>query len=143
MDMVMKPNELIEKANRIASSNKRRAGTAVVVQGRALGTLYYGAAAPAGAQKAVCETPVGDFTSGLITAALGVGVALVLLGLVVSFGGRPLAFSRNIMGKLSAMSSNSIIGLIGIVFVAVIFSWILAYAPINIPQGCVPIVVGV
>lgn len=101
--------------------------------------LYFCAIGTAAAQENVCATPIGNFTNGLITAALGLGLAMVFLGLIVSFGFRPLAFSGNIMGKLAGMSSNSIIGLVGIVFVAVVFSWVLGYAPIDIPQGCVPL----
>jgi len=137
--MLRKPNEWIGNAKRIVASNRRPASAAVTAQGLAFTALYFAAAAPAAAQEGVCQTPIGDFTNGLITAALGLGLALVFLGLIVSFGGRPLAFSGRMMGQLSSMSSNAIIGLIGIVFVAVIFSWILAYAPIDIPQGCVPL----
>ncbi|WP_154020051.1 hypothetical protein [Halococcus sediminicola] len=137
--MADRPDEWIEEAKHIVTEHERPAGAALIVQGVALALLYFSAAIPAAAQENVCATPIGDFTNGLITAALGVGLALVFLGLIVSFGGRPLAFSGNAMGKLSSMSSNAIIGLIGIVFVAVIFSWVLAYAPIDIPQGCVPL----
>ena len=137
--MRSKLNEWCDELKTRFESNRRPAGVAFVLQGFAFMVLYFGATVPVAAQEDVCATPIGDFTNGLITAALGVGLALVFLGLVVSFGFRPLAFSGSIMGKLSSMSSNSIVGLVGIVFVAVIFSWVLAYAPIDIPQGCVPL----
>ena len=139
MSMIDKLDKWIGKTKYITTGYERPAGAVLIAQSVALALLYFSAAIPAAAQENVCATPIGDFTNGLITAALGVGLALVFLGLVVSFGGRPLAFSGSAMGKLSSMSSNAIIGLIGIVFVAVIFSWVLAYAPIDIPQGCVPL----
>lgn len=117
----------------------KQTASRLVVQVAALTALFMQTTVPVAAQENICTTPIGDFTNGLITAALAIGLALVFLGFVVSFGGRPLAFSRNIMEKLSSMSSNSIVGLIGIVFVAVVFSWVLSYASITIPKGCVPL----
>lgn len=146
--MERKTNGWYDGLKRRVKSNRCRAGVAFILQGVPFMVLYYGAVGAAvaqnasgsgAAQESVCKTPIGNFTNGLITAALGIGLALVFLGLIVSFGGRPLAFSGSIMGKLSAMSSNSIVGLVGIVFVAVIFSWVLGYAPIDIPKGCVPL----
>ena len=92
----------------------------------------------ASAQDTVCSTAIGTFTSDLITAIFGVALALVVIGLLVSFGGRGVAISGRAMGMLSSMSSNSLIGLLGIVFTVVIVTWVLGYAPIDIPQGCVP-----
>lgn len=132
------PMSKLDRLNRTARSivpDKQ----AVAVRLTALAALFSMAVAPAAAQQNVCATPIGDFTNGLITAALGLGLAVVLLALIISFGFRPIAFSRDMMAKLSGMSSNAILGLVGIVFVAVIFSWVLSYAPMQMPQGCVPL----
>lgn len=129
----------IRQAVRGIAPDKQAVAVRLGVQAATVAVFFLLSAVPAAAQENVCTTPIGDFTNGLITAALGLGLAMVFLGFVVSFGFRPLAFSRNFMEKLSSMSSNAIVGLVGIVFIAVIFSWVLAYAPIEMPQGCIPL----
>lgn len=105
----------------------------------AAGLFFLLAVGSASAQQNVCETAIGTFTNDAITGMLGLGLALVFLGMVVGFGGRSIAFSGRMAGMLSKIISNSLVGLIGLVFVAVLFTWILAYGPIDIPQGCVPL----
>jgi vacuolar-type H+-ATPase subunit I/STV1 len=129
----------IRQAVRGIVSGKEAVAARLTVQAVVVAAFFMMSAIPAAAQENICSTPIGDFTNGLITAALALGLAAVFLGFVVSFGGRPLAFSRNIMEKLSSMSTGAIVGLFGIVFIAVVFSWVLSYAPIDIPKGCVPL----
>lgn len=99
--------------------------------------------APVSAQSSVCETQIGTFSSDLITAALALGLAALLLAFIVAFGFRPIAFSGNLMSKLSSMSSQALVGLGGIVFVAVIFTWLLSYSTLSIPKGCTPLMLPV
>lgn len=99
--------------------------------------------APVSAQSGVCETAIGSFSSDLITAALALGLAALLLAFIVAFGFRPIAFSGNLMSKLSNMSSQALVGLAGIVFVAVIFTWMLSYSTLSIPKGCTPLMLSV
>ena len=113
-------------------------GMRLGIQTTAAGLFLLLAVGTASAQDTVCSTAIGTFTSDLITAIFGVALALVVIGLLVSFGGRGVAISGRAMGMLSSMSSNSLIGLLGIVFTVVIVTWVLGYAPIDIPQGCVP-----
>lgn len=113
--------------------------TRLGIQTTVSGLFFLMAVGSASAQQGVCDTAIGTFTNDAITGLLGLALALVFVGMVVGFGGRSIAFSGNLMGKLSAMVSNSLTGLIGLVFVAVLFSWLIGYAPIDIPQGCVPL----
>ena len=132
--------ELARKAvDRIAPETQEDwLGMRLGIRTTVAGLLLVLAVGSASAQENVCSTAIGTFTSDLITAIFGVALALVVIGLLVSFGGRGVAFSGRMMGTLSSMSSNSLIGLIGVVFTVVIVTWVLGYAPIDIPQGCVP-----
>jgi hypothetical protein len=132
--------ELTQKAaGRIVPETEEEwLGMRLGVRTMAAGLFLLLAVGSASAQENVCTTAIGTFTSDLITAIFGVSLALVVIGLLVSFGGRGVAFSGRMMGTLSSMSSNSLIGLIGVVFTVVIVTWVLGYAPIDIPQGCVP-----
>lgn len=129
---------ILKMVRRIATA-KQADVARLSVQTAVVAAFLLASAVPASAQEAVCATPVGDFTNAAITGLLGLCLALVFIGMIIGFGGRSIAFSGNLMSKLSAMTSNSLVGLLGIVFVAVLFSWMLSYAPINIPQGCVPL----
>jgi hypothetical protein len=113
-------------------------GMRLGIQTTAAGLFLLLAVGSASAQENVCQTAIGTFTNDLITAVLGISLALVVLGLLVSFGGRGIAVSGRMMGTLSSMSSNSLVGLLGVVFTIVLVTWILGYAPIDIPKGCVP-----
>ena len=132
--------ELARKAvGRIApETQEERLGMRLGIQTMAAGLFLVLAVGSASAQENVCSTAIGTFTTDLITAIFGVALALVVIGLLVSFGGRGIAVSGRMMGTLSSMSSNSLIGLLGVVFTVVIVTWVLGYAPIDIPQGCVP-----
>ena len=129
----------IRQASRRVVPVKHTTAARLSVQAVLVAIFFVVSAVPTSAQEDICSTPIGEFTNGLITAALGLGLALVFLGMVVGFGGRAVAFSGSLMNKLSSMTSNSLVGLLGLVFVAVVFSWVLGYAPIDIPQGCVPL----
>lgn len=122
----------------VPETEERRLGLQLGIQTLAVGLFLRMAVGSASAQENVCQTAIGTFTTDLITAVLGVSLALIVIGLLVSFGGRGVAFSGRLMQMLSSMSSNSLIGLIGVVFTVVIVSWVIGYAPMDIPQGCVP-----
>lgn len=122
----------------VPATEKERLGMRLVIQTAAVGLFLLLAVGSASAQENVCETAIGTFTNDLITAVLGISLALVVLGLLISFGGRGVAFSGRMMGTLSSMSSNSLIGLLGVVFTVVLVTWVIGYAPMDIPQGCVP-----
>lgn len=132
--------ELVRKATGriIPETQEDWLGMRLGIRTTAAGLFLLLAVGTASAQENVCETGIGTFTSDLITAIFGVALALVVIGLLVSFGGRGVAFSGRMMGTLSSMSSNSLIGLIGVVFTVVIVTWVLGYAPLDIPKGCVP-----
>ena len=129
----------MRQAVRGIGPKKQAVAARLGVQAVLVGAFLVLSAVPVSAQEDICSTPIGDFTNAAITGMLGLGLALVFLGMVIGFGGRAIAFSGSLMGKLSAMTTNSLVGLLGIVFVAVIFTWMLSYAPIEIPQGCVPL----
>lgn len=133
-------NKLVRKAvgRVIPDTEEEWFGMRLGIQTTVAGLFLLLAVGSASAQENVCETAIGTFTNDLITAVLGISLALVVLGLLISFGGRGIAFSGRMMGTLSSMSSNSLIGLLGVVFTVVLVTWVIGYAPMDIPKGCVP-----
>lgn len=122
----------------VPETKEGRLGVRLGVQTVAAGLFFMMAVGTASAQGSVCETAIGTFSNDLISAILALSLATVVIGLLVSFGGRGVAFSGRMMEMLSKMSSNSLVGLVGIVFTVAIVIWIIGYAPMDIPQGCVP-----